>query len=432
MPRTVIPIIEEDEKIFGPLSSEEEAVNFVGAVRRASSLWKKRLRVSAPPLGAEADGALVRISASKATGVVPVGAYELNIIPKYLTADPARTQLWSTALLRMLSFSSSSKYIVVDDVSTQSSPAQTFIDLLARSYASALATAVSEGVPRGYHRHASWQPVLRGRLLVGKLYPSVLTAPHKLPCEYDEFVPDTPVTRLLKWAAVEFSRMVTRSSLSDRLLSIAALLPGVTAGVPSTPALDRLTLSPQYRHCEPAMRIALWLARGKGGRYGDGESEMPGVLINSATVFENFVIEILKRVCLQKGWEFRRAVHTLAVPLSVGDKVASTEPDAQVWIKGRIALVVDAKYKSWRGKPTPEDTYQIMAGGRVLDCQRVVLLYPSPERAHPHPIQWRVQGRGRPESMYAAFVDPILMADPDGVRKITGTIGEEFAKMLRA
>lgn len=426
MTRIPLLLIEEDGQDQDPFASEEEAVNFVKAIERASWQWKKRLGVARFPLEAKATGATVRIRASRVTGVVPVGSYELTIIPKYLAAIPAKSALWGIALLRMLSFSSSSKYIIVDDVSTQRSSTLTFIDLLARSYVNALTTALGEGVPRGYRKRTDLQPVLRGRLLVDKLYPGVLTAPHKLPCEYNEFVSDTPVTRLLKWAAVEFSKLVTRSSLADQLLSITTLLPEVTPSVPSLPTLDRLTLSPQYRHCEPAMRIALWLAKGKGGRYGNGESDIPGMLIDSAVVFENFVVEILKRVCLAKGWRFHRDVSTLAEPAVAGDKIASTEPDGQIWIEGKIALVVDAKYKPWRGKPTPENTYQIMAGGRVLDCKQVALIYPSADDHHQSPIKWRLMGQGHPESMHAIFIDPIMMADLDGVRKITGTLIKEL------
>jgi 5-methylcytosine-specific restriction endonuclease McrBC regulatory subunit McrC len=430
VPRIPIPLVEERPEEYGPFPTDLDAANFARAVGRASSRWKRSLGVADQPLKAAASGASVRLHASRVTGVVPVGWHELNIIPKYLTAAPARAAQWGTALLRMLSFSSSSNYIVVDNVSTRSSTTFTFIDLLARSYASALSTALSEGVPRGYRRRSDRQPVLRGRLRVDRLYPGVLTAPHKLPCEYNEFVADTPVTRLLKWAAVEFSRLVTRSSLADQLLSVAALLPEVTPSVPSLPSLDRLTLSPQYRHCEPAMRIALWLARGKGGRYGDGEKDMPGILLDSAMVFEKFVIEVIKRVCLLRGWKFRRAANVLAEPVVRGDKRVRTKPDGQILVGGKVALVVDAKYKPWLGKPTPENTYQIMAGGRVLACERVALIYPSPGETHTGPMRWRLMGAGHPEWLNALFVDPILMADPDGVQKITDALGREIDEAL--
>lgn len=431
MQRKQIEIVELDRhgSQVGPFASARQAERFADAVEKVAGAWKQRLGLPTAPLQATANGDAVVLVASGVTGVVPIDDYDAIIIPKYLAYDSSRHNLWSAALLRMLSHAASNRFIIEKEVSAAVSPHVSFIDLLGYSYAQNLAAALEEGIPRGYRQITNWQQNLRGRLVVERLYPAILAFPDRVPCAYTEYVIDTPVARLLKWGALEFASLVSRAFLADRLASLAALLPNVPASLPPLLMLERLRLSPQYRHCEPALLLALWLARERGGQAGKGKSSLPGLLLDSASVFEDFVVAALKGACRSRPWRFRRTRLTLAEPISAG-KGIPTEPDAQIWDKDNAVLVVDAKYKMWGGVPKASNAYQVMADARLLSCKRTVLIYPSPSGTCPAPIHWRINEEGNPRLLSAVFLDPLGVVSDSGFAALVRGLGADLDKVL--
>lgn len=421
--RKPIQVIENDKQgcLIGPFKSAEQAERIAQSIEQAALAWKTRLGLATAPLEAIVDDKIIRVIASGATGVVPIEGYDVTIIPKYLSHDPSRSALWGQALLGMLSYSASNRFILEKDVTADSARELNFVDLIGSAYARALSTALEEGIPRGYTRLQKWQPTLRGRLISERLYPQLLIAPDQLPCEYACFTTDTPTNRLLKWAALQFATIVSRGYLADRLMNLAALMSGVQTSLPPLLMLERLKLSPQYRHCEPAMRLALWLAHSKGGQMKNGNTALPGILLDSAMVYEDFIIAALRRCCTFKKWGFRRTRLSLAKPLTTGRGIES-EPDAQIWEGNTIIAVADAKYKKWRGAPTAENAYQVMADARLLSCKRAILVYPSPAANCHAPIHWRLQAEGNPMLLSAIFVDPLRVSEKAGFLSIVNGI----------
>ena len=399
--------------LVGPLSSEREAQRAAAALRRASAGWRRRLGLPRSPFDVEVRGSYLHVRAFRVTGVIPIGSYDVYVVPKYLAFDPSRRPQWRRALLEMLVRSGSGRFLLTDTVSSRIGDEPTFVELLAFSYAATLDDALREGIPRAYEPHSGQLTTVRGRLLVDRMYPQVLRAPQYVPCVYSAYVVDSPVTRLLKWAALEFAGLVSRPTLAQRLYWLAARLPASRTQIPAPLVLDRLALSHQYRHCEPAVRIALWLARGKGGRLGGHDEALPGVLLDSWRVFEDLVTAAIKRVCALSGWTFRRRAVTLAVPTHSGRRLSAL-PDGEIRRQSQSILVTDAKYKSWSGAPRAVDVYQVMAAGRIRDSERAVLVFPAPTSGRCEPLHWRVKGDGTPVLVSALFVDPLELAAVNG------------------
>lgn len=302
-----------------------------------------------------------------------------------------------------------------------------FIDLIAHSYALGLERALELGVPRSYERRVGWQPTLRGRLLGEKLYPGVLFAPHLVPCEYSVYTTNSLVTGLLKWAALEFAQLVSRHSQINHLESLSSTMPGVSPVLPSLQYLDRLQLPAQYEHCLPAVNIALWLAHNKGGQLGKGDAVLPGILLDSAMVFEDFVIALLRRACAINNWQYHRAALPLGQSVS-GINNITTGPDCQIWLNDQALAVVDAKYKLWKGNPEPANTYQVMAGGRTINCRHAALIYPS--AATQSVLSWKLLPDGNPTVLHAIFVEPLNLMQKNGFQIMVNQLSQNLQQML--
>lgn len=411
------------------MRSPEEARRFTREARRLSALWRKRLGLPGfiTPIEARHEKENVYVRARAVSGVVPVGRFNLSIAPKYLedATGEIEQQKWEAAFARMLSRSGSDRYTFASEVEAQASVSGGFVDLLARAYTRALGSALEDGLPRTYESRTEWLSSVRGRLLTERMYPQVLYAPHKVPCEFDEYVSDTPVTRLLKWAAIRFGKLATGNQLANRLRRLVSLMPEVASRAPSSLlAVDRLTLSPQYRHCEPALRIARWLAEGKGGQPTTGQAELPGLLLHSDRIFESFTDAVLRAACRRKGLRYRKKEEKL----SKSHGGISTKPDGQVLENGDPIIVVDAKYKEWEEHPKTTDLYQVMAGSRVLGCGRSALVYPFSSRRKP--VHWSIEGEGNPRFATALFIAPVAMTEPGSFSKIAGEVAQDLDAVL--
>ncbi len=430
-PRISIELIENDKEGKSiSLKSEIAAKRFHDQLAHFSIIWKRKLGRREDPLDIYSFGDVVSISARGVTGIFSIGNHDVTIIPKYLSTDPNRRMQWGAALIGMLTTIDPRHFLILGEVGTSRAPIRGFIDLIAYAFVKNLTRAFDEGIPKAYVRTQKCEPVLRGRIIPDKIYPQVLVTPHEIPCEYSTYHPNSVVARLLKWATNELRILTGTASIISQLDFMLSRMSSISTQLPSLLMLDRISLGPQYRHIEPAFMIAKWLAKAKGGQYGSGASILPGILLNSDRVFEDFVLACLRRVCRLNRWRFKRSVLSMALPIGAGGRIR-TEPDGQIFIDDRISLVLDAKYKKWGTNVRAVNAYQVMAGARVMGCERGVLIYPTPSNSTQRPATWLVQGDGNPTLLSAVFIDPICMGQEVGLSVITEKLSDDLDEILR-
>ena len=423
---------------YGPalslsLETADAAQAFAAGLRGLSRSWRRRLGLPAfvPPFETEVRGTTVHVKTRGVTGTVRVGRFELIVAPKYLadavSADEG-TQGWERALASLVAVGAGARHLIDSTVSAQVAKPRGFIELFARSYADSLRIALDEGLPRHYQLRNERLPVVRGRVAVERLYPRALYAPHEVPVEYPDYATDTPLGRLLRWAAEEFVRLPIQARTAGRLADLAARMRGVGAELPDPAALARIRIAPQHRHVGPALDLARWLASGRYGSPGAGRSSIPGLLLHSDRVFEAFVLAATRAAGHQVGYRFRRAEHQMAAPTTAMHAIP-TKPDGELLIGDRVACVLDAKYKEWSYHPKTADVYQVLAGARVLAAPEAALVYPAPRWSPPQ--TWAVVGDGNPEVIHAWFVAPMALAEPGGYAGVVDTLAADMTATLR-
>jgi 5-methylcytosine-specific restriction endonuclease McrBC regulatory subunit McrC len=122
--------------------------------------------------------------------------------------------------------------------------------------------------------------------------------------------------------------------------------------------------------------------------------------------------------------------------LAFGVKTISTTPDHYLVANGE-RILLDSKYKGrteWTEEEehggTPlrnQDVYQIMAGSRVFDTSKAVLIYPSiPESFED---VWQIEGEGLPRTLHTVQIDPVEFTQ-DSRDDFLSQVAEELQRII--
>jgi 5-methylcytosine-specific restriction endonuclease McrBC regulatory subunit McrC len=414
-----------------PVRLEGDAQRLLRLIEDTNIYWQNQLGLRNAPLEVvPSESGVVRVRARGVTGQVRVGKHELHIAPKYLPPD--EVEQWQECLFDMLAFADTPAFrqssYIRGGVETGG-----FVDLLAQSYADALEIALERGAPRGYKQSKELLGTAQGRLLTKELYPQVLQDPSKLWFETDKFSKNILLTRLLHWACGRFANLVNDTAVRNDLLKIKQRFADIPAQKPPETTLDRFFLSPKHRHYEDAFNIAKWLALHQGPDLTSDQVEIPGVLLKSRTIYQGFVDSCLRNVSNSNGWKYD-SEPTRA--LAFGVKTISTTPDHYLVADGE-GILLDSKYKGkteWTEKEehsgTPlrnQDVYQIMAGSRVFDTSKAVLIYPGIPRSLED--TWQIEGEGLPRTLQTVQIDPVQFTR-DSRDKFLNQVADELQRII--
>lgn len=205
---------------------------------------------------------------------------------------------------------------------------------------------------------------------------------------------DNPVARVLVLADRELRGLLRtktapgwRPAATEELL---AQLRGVVGGRPAIPdarALGRVRYSPITRRFSHVAHLSYEIARHRGHLNSASASDVAGVLIDVAELWELFLLHCARRACGRANVAHGTAesdsahlLHSLAHP---GAHLGRLKPDIMVTApNGSLRAVVDAKYKrlrSWRGSPSGVDRgdlYQLTSYLAGHDASLGILAYP--------------------------------------------------------
>lgn len=402
-------------------------------IRQESLNWKSILGLRELPISVEYAGPdTFALRTQGVTGVLQIGDCTVEIQPKFLEDNSSAP--WKQALFHILT-------IIDSPSSSSASPLvgiteeDTLPDLLGNALLSSMNIARTEGFMRGYMEVEGTLPVMRGRFDANKFAPFLLN-PYQIPCIYDEFSENIALNRLLRWAAYQLADMVRSSYLSYELIEVADALSEVSRQPPGLTEAEGFVLPVQYSYLQPALDAARLLLRQQSLYYQQGqEGTMEGIsfLWKSFDVFERFVRHLLSLVCTgTNDWFLEQAELILAVDADRGQGAIRTIPDYRIRKSRKTVLILDAKYKTWTKKRTPDvsNVYQVMAAGRLEECSNVCLIYPYSQYAPSKPRVWKIQGKGTPVLVHALFVDLIAMALPGGEKQLVNKLKSDIEVVL--
>lgn len=224
--------------------------------------------------------------------------------------------------------------------------------------------AIYQGLLPGYVVREESSLVLRGRLLESAQLARHHGQPLPLEIRHDEFTVDIPENQILR-TACERMLLVPRvevesSRMLRRLLRDFADVGSIRRG-DAVPAWQPTRINVRYH---TALRLAELVLRATSAEHDAGAVAVSGFLLDMAQLFEDFVMVALREAIedLHGGRVVGQSRHYLD---EAGRAVL--KPDIVWRVGGKVAAVVDAKYKAEKPSGFPNaDLYQLLAYCTVL------------------------------------------------------------------
>ncbi len=251
---------------------------------------------------------------------------------------------------------------------------------------------VKRGLKRDYVRQEDNLLVKKGKLnMAGQLrHNSVLK--HRFYCEFDEYVENRPVNRLLKTAMLTLQSYCRDHSNQKLLRELLFAFDAVPKSLNTKQDFDSVKLDRGMQHYKPALAWAKLILAGASPISMKGEADAPSLLFPMEAVFEAFVAKTL-RSQLHDGFSLRtqaRAEKLVTHHLETGHPrdLFTLKPDLMIEMDGSPTCVLDTKWKRINPESTNKfdlsqaDFYQMFAyGQKYLDGKgKLVLIYPKTDK----------------------------------------------------
>jgi 5-methylcytosine-specific restriction endonuclease McrBC regulatory subunit McrC len=365
------------------------------------------------------------ISARHVTGFVQVGNIYVEVRPKFLDSNRFDEASWRTALINLVLLAIED--LPIDGTTSASVHKNLPVpDLLAESFIRAILCGSQRGLPRGYRETNESLPFVSGRLDFRRAI-DLFRAPPKVPVVRDELTEDITVNRLLKWAASTLAAMVVSSRRAGMLKELAF---GFNCNSVRCSIIEarRVTVGPQHKPLTAAIQVARVLLENSNLLHAGEGPEIPGLLWNSADIFERLVFRVVRRSVASRNLRALKTRERFADPVSVGSTLHMT-PDIQIRWRNVPQTLLDAKYKTFDRVPLTSDVYQVIAAGKALECDNVGIVYPG---SGVSVWEWQLRGAGRPHTLRAITLDLSVLATPVGLRELGNAMWEFLQPMLPA
>lgn len=244
-----------------------------------------------------------------------------------------------------------------------------FTQQLVRMLAKRVIRRAREGLYREYISREQDLPYVRGTIDVGKH----VRRPHRtnIPCRFEESKTDNELNRILAWTLYK----VARSGLcSGETLRVAQAAYRSLAGrVSLNPVRPEDCVGRHYNRLNedyrPMHGACYLLLKHMGLSHETGDQAVMPFVIDMPSVFEDYVVEMLRR----------QAPGGVSVnPGVVHDhQFGHFEMDAVVYekVSGEATAIIEVKYK-YDMPTSSEDLQQVVAYASALNCSEAVLVYP--------------------------------------------------------
>lgn len=235
-----------------------------------------------------------------------------------------------------------------------------------------------KGIYRSYIAREENQLILRGKLLMNEQLSRNPIQLHRFFTRRDEFTADVLENRLLKAVLFLLSRLRYRHpNLRHRLRRLLRIFDQVSLRPITHDDFDRVSYCRLNQHYASLHNLARLLWEHLSLESHEGEQPFISYVLHMWQVFEVFTAEYLT--------EFFSKIPGVDVAVQQNlwldvEKRVRGIPDIVIKLDDHPALVIDTKYKQFRGQPSNEDLYQMVTYCHRLGLNRGVLIYPGTER----------------------------------------------------
>jgi 5-methylcytosine-specific restriction enzyme subunit McrC len=266
------------------------------------------------------------------------------------------------------------------------------LEVFVRQFLLSVNTLVKRGLRSDYIRVEENQTFLKGRLLVAKQLRHNLVNQHKFYVEYDEFLPDRPVNRLLHSALAKvasFAKTNINQKLCRELMFAFADVP---KSVDIKSDFNAMKLGRGMDMYDSPIAWAKLILNGDSPLSMDGKSSAVSLLFPMEAIFESYVASILRKQ-LKQEYSLKEQIRSETLVKHKGENWFRLKPDLTLHVgsdKSPIC-VMDTKWKlldASKGNGTKKyglsqsDFYQMFAyGQKYLNGEgKLILIYPKTEK----------------------------------------------------
>ncbi|PSV14003.1 McrC family protein [Photobacterium leiognathi] len=251
---------------------------------------------------------------------------------------------------------------------------------------------VKRGLKRDYVGQEDNLLVKKGKLnMSGQLRHNSVTK-HRFYCEFDEYVENRPVNRLLKTAMLTVQGYCRNHSNLKLLRELLFAFDVVPNSLHTKQDFDSVRLDRGMQYYKPALAWAKLILGASSPISMKGEAGAPSLLFPMEAVFEAFVAKTLQSQ-LHDGYSLRtqaRAEKLVTHHVETGNSrdLFTLKPDLMIEKAGSPTCVLDTKWKRINPESTNKfdlsqaDFYQMFAyGEKYLEGKgKLVLIYPKTDK----------------------------------------------------
>lgn len=235
---------------------------------------------------------------------------------------------------------------------------------------------VRQGIYRGYIDFEDDRPYLRGRLMLAQQLRMNATQMTRFQQRTNELTADLRENWILKFTLWQLSRMgFDNQHLRRRLRRTLSAFSEVSLTAVGPADCDRIVYSRLNGAYQTPINLARLFLQHLSLEGNEGDTNFKTYLLPMHTIFELFVGRFLE--------EHFAAHPTFSVEiqpqlyLDTEHKEAGI-PDIVIFRDGRPYLILDTKYKLFKGKPSSEDRNQMFMYCHTMGVKRAILIYSDP------------------------------------------------------
>ena len=312
---------------------------------------------------------------------------QIEVLPKVFGTSNQVSEA-RAALLNMLRHLWSFRHIETTNASVAIRH-MPLLEVFIRQFLQSVNHLVKRGLRSEYVRREDNQAFMKGKLMPSRQLQHNLLQQHRFYVEYDEYLQDRPVNRLIHSALIKVASL-TQSNASQKLCrELSFAFNDVPPSRDVKQDFTTMRLDRGMDHYRQPLDWARLILEGFSPLASHGRVQAMSLLFPMEAVFEAYVGSVLRRQLKAPLWLKEQAASEYLVKYE-SKSWFQLKPDLLVMRGKRIALVLDTKWKRLditknNGKDkfglSQADMYQMFAyGHKYLNGEgELVLIYPKTE-----------------------------------------------------
>lgn len=258
------------------------------------------------------------------------------------------------------------------------------LEVFIRRFLTTVNQVVKRGLRSDYVAQQENLTTKRGKLNVGMQIKHNFVHKQRFYCEFDEYLHNRPINRLIKTAMLQIQRY-SRDSHNQKLLrELLFYFDDVPVCVDTNVDFSKLKLDRGMNYYQPALAWTRLILNDLSPISMQGKAQAPSLLFPMEAVFESYVAFVLRQQ-LKEGYSLRSQSTKKSLVTHAGRKMFTLKPDLMIEYNGEPVCVLDTKWKRIDGSDrvnnyglSQADFYQMFAyGQKYLGGKgELVLVYP--------------------------------------------------------